>query len=305
MSDENPVVVEPPKIWTYADADGQVFLLYEPLGKPLPLEPPITREKIKQYSEALLRSQPKADQPQPVPDIPTSTQQQRAAYEEIRQALHPLTRGGWFSRAQYFVETVYEHLLGILGAVIVLFLPYWIINYSNQHFPRWAQLIVLGIIVLMLISCLRFIFTEESRGKYTRRIQELFGARGYLVLPSLILPTAAAFFASVTFLLYSSGWVQLDGCAGRPVSVGSLTDFYVWHLLKLVPLLKLNETLKWNEPVCYSQARVGMLILIFQGLMVVPAINTYLYYWKHRRRLSDSSRYEILMCPPPDSKPEP
>ena len=52
--------------------------------------------------------------------------------------------------------------------------------------------------------------------------------------------------------------------------------------MKLVPLVKINEVLKLNEPLCYSQKRVGLLILLFQALVVIPSINTVLYYWKNR-----------------------
>jgi hypothetical protein len=63
-------------------------------------------------------------------------------------------------------------------------------------------------------------------------------------------------------------------------------DFYVWHFFKLVPLIKLNETLKWSGPLCYTQARVGFLILLFQALVVLPSINTVRFYWKNRRSLA-------------------
>jgi len=66
------------------------------------------------------------------------------------------------------------------------------------------------------------------------------------------------------------------------VAAGSLTDFYMWHFIKLVPLVKINEVLKLSEPVCYTQKRVGVMILLFQALVVIPSINTVLYYWKNR-----------------------
>jgi hypothetical protein len=93
-------------------------------------------------------------------------------------------------------------------------------------------------------------------------------------------------FASFTFFLHKHGRVMLEQCSGRPVTEGSLLDFYMWHFLKLVPLLQINETLKWKEPLCYSQARIGFLILLFQGLVVLPSINTLRFYWKNRQTLN-------------------
>lgn len=60
----------------------------------------------------------------------------------------------------------------------------------------------------------------------------------------------------------------------------------MWHLLKLVPLLKLNETLKWGEPLCYTEGKVGFLILLFQALVVLPCINAIRLYFKNRDKLA-------------------
>ena len=84
--------------------------------------------------------------------------------------------------------------------------------------------------------------------------------------------------------------------AGRSVEDGSLMDFYMWHLMKLVPLVKLNEVLKLGEPLCYTQKRVGFLILLFQALVVIPSINTVLYYFKNRSRLA-ARPYDFLYEP--------
>ena len=83
---------------------------------------------------------------------------------------------------------------------------------------------------------------------------------------------------------------------GRPVGPSSLLDFYMWHLLKLVPLLKLNETLKWGEPLCYKQGRVGALVLLFQALVVLPCINAIRLYFKNRR-LAAAKPYKYIYEP--------
>jgi len=77
---------------------------------------------------------------------------------------------------------------------------------------------------------------------------------------------------------------------------GSLNDFFMWHFIKLVPLVKINEVLKLGEPLCYTQKRVGFLILIFQALVVIPSINTVLYYWKNRGT-SEPRNYDYLYQP--------
>ena len=64
----------------------------------------------------------------------------------------------------------------------------------------------------------------------------------------------------------------------------------------LIPLVKLNETLKWKEPLCYTQPLVGFLILLFQALVVLPCINTVRFYLKNRRSLT-AAPYKYIYEP--------
>jgi len=149
-------------------------------------------------------------------------------------------------------------------------------------FPCYVVMFSLLIYFIGLGFCLSLMFTEATRKKQLARIVSIAGPNGLLFLPIITLIVAASVFASLTLTLYNHHWVALDPCAGRAVSAGSLTDFYTWHFFRLVPLVKFNETLKWGEPVCYSQSRVGFLILLFQALVVIPSINTIRFYWKNR-----------------------
>jgi len=153
---------------------------------------------------------------------------------------------------------------------------------SQQYLPETLHLFVLLLYVAGLVFCISLMATEAARKRELERIKIVFGPNGLLFLPVLTLVVAASVFASLTLTLYNHHWVALDPCAGKPVSAGSLTDFYTWHFFKLVPLIKIGETLKWGEPVCYSQSRVGFLIILFQALVVIPSINTIRFYWKNR-----------------------
>ena len=102
--------------------------------------------------------------------------------------------------------------------------------------------------------------------------------------PSAVTPSAVTAGAVTAGAV--TGAVTPGTLDAGAVNAGSLTDFYMWHFLKLVPLVKINEVMKIDEPLCYSQKRVGLLILIFQALVVLPSVNTVLYYWKHRRELA-------------------
>jgi hypothetical protein len=170
----------------------------------------------------------------------------------------------------------------IFVALLMISLFYNGLDWSQKHLPESVHVFVLLIYLIGLGFCISLMATEATRKRQLDRILRIFGPNGLLFLPVLTLIVAAAVFASLTLTLYNHHWVALEPCAGRTVTAGTLTDFYTWHFFKLVPLVKFNETLKWGEPVCYSQSRVGFLILLFQALVVIPSINTIRFYWKNR-----------------------
>jgi len=173
-------------------------------------------------------------------------------------------------RAKQAVSSVLILLVQILFGMILVSLPYKGIQYSNEKFPEWLQIVVLTLCTILLCLGFWLIATERNRWKTSERIMEWFGPRGLIIFPGVLLMTAAAVFASFTFILFESGAVELQRQNAVPVSVAALIDFYMWHFLKLIPLLKINEVVKWAEPVIYSQSRVGFLILLFSGFCGHP-----------------------------------
>ena len=170
----------------------------------------------------------------------------------------------------------------IFVALMAISVIYKGIAASQENLPEIVYLFVLLLYFIGLGFCVSLMATEAIRKKQLERINEWFGPNGLLFLPVFTLIVSASVLASLTLTLYNHHWVALEPIAGRPVSAGTLTDFYIWHFFKLVPFVQFNETLKWGEPVGYSQSRVGFLILLFQALVVIPSINTISFYWKNR-----------------------
>ena len=48
--------------------------------------------------------------------------------------------------------------------------------------------------------------------------------------------------------------------------------FFLWHLVDLIPLLDIDETLKWPTPLKYKTEREGWCVLLYQLLVVLPVI---------------------------------
>ena len=275
-------------IRVYGESDGKVFLLYEPADQKVEVQSPVDQnsleaakqELIVKAGNALRAELEKFEGKNSDEDTP-----QQKANRAIKQALLHPPRPPFLTYVLKRFGRLLQFLFVILVVLWFIGLIYKGVELSQHHLPEFLHWVVLALYILGLSMCVYLMSTDEKRREQTNRIRNWFGPAGMLVLPSMTLLAAAAVFSSITFSLYRHGMVAFQECSGRPVAEGSLTDFYMWHFIKLVPLVKVNEVLKLNEPLCYTQKRVGLLILLFQALVVIPSINTVLYYWKNRRSL--------------------
>jgi hypothetical protein len=236
------------------------------------------------------------------PQKPPPPERARTADREIRSALDPFGAGSWLDKALHVVETGLAVLMLILGTLFLISLAYKGIEFSSRRFPEGVHLIVLAVYAIALGVGIRIIATGKSRARSTQQVRNWLGPAGFLVLSGMILVAAAAFFASLTFVLYRRGLVVLDPCRGLAVTEPHLLDFYLWHFLKMVPFVNIPETLRWEAPLCYSQGWVGLMILVFQASTVLPCLATAAYYFKNRRRLSRQHAWKYLYDP--DWSPE-
>jgi hypothetical protein len=269
----------------FSDDEGKVYLLWERDNTRTKVDRPVSRETLDQAKNKLLSDIAETEEQRPAKQ--KALDDKRAdANREIEQTLFPFRKGTFFTRVAYVATYIFQGLFALFLVLAFTSAAYKAVQYSSERFPEWLHLGVLSLYAFALAYLIFLIATEQNRVSDLARIRRWFGPRGLLVLPFLILLVAGSVFASFTFFLHKHGRVMLEQCSGRPVTEGSLLDFYMWHFLKLVPLLQINETLKWKEPLCYSQARIGFLILLFQGLVVLPSINTLRFYWKNRQTLN-------------------
>jgi hypothetical protein len=284
-SDPDPQTIP---IRVYSEPDGKVYLLYEAADQRAEVQSPIDQTNIEAAKQQLIEQTYTVLQAEIAKfegkDLDDDTPQQKAN-RRIKQALLPPARPPF---GRYVVELfgrLIQFLFAGLIVLCIITLVYKGVELSQRHLPEFFHWVVIALYVLGVALCVYLMATDEKRREQANRIRRWFGPAGMLILPSLTLMAAAAVFSSVTFTLYQHGMVAFQECSGRPVAEGTLTDFYMWLFIKLVPLVRVNEVLKLSEPLCYTQKRVGFLILLFQALVVIPSINTILYYWKNRRTL--------------------
>jgi hypothetical protein len=60
----------------------------------------------------------------------------------------------------------------------------------------------------------------------------------------------------------------------------NLQDFFIWHFLEDIPLLHVNQTLRWAEPLTYTSPALGFIVLMFKITVIVPVTAAFVAYWK-------------------------
>lgn len=267
----------------FADDEGEVFLARKPDGPVIAVKRPVTADTLNEAKARAIDAWMEGEDAEAAKKLKAIGPTRAEAQKEIEAALDPIRKGRWLHRLDHTASYFLIRALTVFFTLVLIALAYKGVQLSSERLPEPLHILVLCIYVFALGFLLRLIGTEDNREKYRRQIIAWLGPRGMLVLPCLLLVTAGAVMASITFRLYNRGLITLDTCSGRPVTEAGLLDFYMWHFVNIVPTLQLTKLWRWGEPYCYTQSRVGLLIFAFQLLVVIPSFNTIRFYWKHRK----------------------
>jgi hypothetical protein len=143
--------------------------------------------------------------------------------------------------------------------------------------PLWLQIATLTAWGILLAGALALIATKSMRNRMLERF-----VRVSVGLPAAysfsVLMLASLFFSSVSFVLLQEGKLALAPGSSPDVTLASLSDFFLWHFLDAVPLLKIPETLKWGVPLTYTSGTVGLIVLVFKVVVILPVIGAFTWY---------------------------
>jgi len=154
-------------------------------------------------------------------------------------------------------------------------------EYILTNFSLPFQIVAFAAWGLLLAGTLLLIATESNRDRLFEVLQKV-GGLAPVIYSINVLMMAVIFFSAVTYVMASHGIVTLSSRTGQLVTLASLLDFYVWHFLEAVPLLKVNQTIRWDEPWTYDSAAVGWILLLFKLVVIVPVIGAFIGYWKRQ-----------------------
>jgi hypothetical protein len=91
---------------------------------------------------------------------------------------------------------------------------------------------------------------------------------------------AFSFFSHLLYTLFKNGKVHFEH---KPKSELDVIPLLWWHVADLVPVADVQTTLRWDEPLGYKQSGVGVAIVVFQVLFVLPLIAAVRAWWKARK----------------------
>jgi hypothetical protein len=179
-------------------------------------------------------------------------------------------------------------LFFVLVAAIIIFLPSAAIRWSGRELPQWLHAVVLVVSAGLLVWGIYLISTENLRKRWFPWIYRMFGRlAGPAIFAGVLLLTTAEVFASFTFMLFDANAVELTAnIPGRPIGEESLVDFYLWHFLNMIPALSIPELLNLRQPITYPGSWVGLLVLLFDAMIVLILIPTFQSWLQYRRELA-------------------
>lgn len=133
----------------------------------------------------------------------------------------------------------------------------------------------------LLVSALIQVHDERGRAEVHQSLLPSGRlAPGVYLLLMVVL--AASFFGAMLSWAASAGWVRLTPSELTP---GAGAAFFVWHLLRSIPVLEIADSFGWQSPVSYRNAPlVGVLVTTYKVAVLLPVIAYGKYYWEHRSR---------------------
>ena len=186
-------------------------------------------------------------------------------------------------RAERVIQGAFNYNLLFIGWMLISLTPIYFFYLViapliiKGGWLRWVAIVVGGI---LLGAGSLAVITERNRGRVLPWLQERVGKFTPIVYSVDLLVMAVSYFSAVTYVLVSSNHVNLTNPQNSPVSADSIPEFYLWHFLHAIPLVKVNETLNWQAPLTYTNSAFGLMLLLFQLMVIVPVIATFVWYWK-------------------------
>ena len=206
----------------------------------------------------------------------------------ILQALNPAFR----KRFEEISSRAFAAYMLFLGWMVIAFLPPFLMTNANRYivtFPGTVQ----GVIIIAWAGLLGFwiwlVATERRRLRTFSWFEKRIGRFSPVAYSFNLLMIAVIFFALITFLSARNRISRPEFSEDKPVTVDSLQDFYLWHFIDAVPILRVNDTIGWKRPFNYEGHLVGWILLLFKLVVIIPVIACFASFWRNFGVLKSAS----------------
>jgi uncharacterized protein Usg len=108
---------------------------------------------------------------------------------------------------------------------------------------------------------------------------ERAGMLGPFGLLAVMFAIMTSVFASVTLIAADKDLISLTARGVNQPSFEKIAQLYIWQFCKSVPLLDVNETLRWKPPFIYTGTGTGTLVLLYKLAVIIPVIGAFLAFW--------------------------
>lgn len=184
--------------------------------------------------------------------------------------------------SRYFDQLLLK-LFKIVVWYLLFFLPFvpfrFVYNLVLNGGPVWLQVLIFTTWGIVLIIAIQFLLFEKKRTRIFRWLYQKVGSLAPFAYSFNLLFIAIYFFGSITYTLVNAHVIQLVIPSGE-ITPEKILDFYFWHFLDSVPVLEINDTLKFKEPLTYDNGLVGLLLFIFKITVISPIIGAFVWSWK-------------------------
>jgi hypothetical protein len=145
---------------------------------------------------------------------------------------------------------------------------------------RWS-LELLPLVVLLAATALAFAVALQFPN-LRRMLLDNTGLLGPFGGLALLFASLTSIFAAITVIAAKEKLVRFTGGSPGSPSFEESARLYVWHFSNAVPLLDVNETLRWKAPLVYTSSRAGILVLLYKMAVIIPLIGAFFFYWKEQ-----------------------
>ncbi len=99
-----------------------------------------------------------------------------------------------------------------------------------------------------------------------------------LAIAGYLYTLGVLWFAGATHRFAVHGWLGFD--ANHAPSLGRFGAVYLYHFADMIPLVSIPKTARWSEPIAHGHVGLGVMILMFEVVIIVPLIAVARAVWE-------------------------